>query len=133
MQERADPKDPETYAIIGAAMTVHREMGHGFSENVYCEAMKMELIDRAIQFAREVEIPIFYKGTLLPCKFRADFICFGNVIVEMKAVKQLTNIERSQTINYLRATRFTRALLLNFGSISLEWERIVLNHIESGI
>jgi len=133
MQERADPKDPETYAIIGAAMNLHREMGHGFPENIYCEAMKVELNDRRIPFACEVEIPIFYKSTLLPCKFRADFICFGNVIVEMKAVKLLTNVERSQTINYLRATRFTRALLLNFGTVSLEWERIVLNHPESGI
>lgn len=121
-------RDPQTYAIIGAAMEVHRELGRGFLEAVYQEALAIEFSVRSIPFEREVMLPVHYKGEVLACSYRADFIAFREVIIEIKAIKQLTDIERSQAINYLRATGYTRALLLNFGSASLEYERIVLNH-----
>jgi GxxExxY protein len=122
----SEAKDPRTYAIIGAGMEVHKEMGCGFLEHAYHEAMKIELALRGIPFQPEVQIPVFYKGTRLDCQYRADFICFDDVIVEIKAIKQLTSIDRAQVINYLKATGYRVALLLNFGAGSLEYERIVL-------
>lgn len=118
-------KDPQTYAIIGAAMEVHRELGCGFLENVYHQAMQLEMATRSIPFTSEIEVLIAYKGVVLPCGYRADFVCYGEIIVEIKAIKTLSGIERSQVINYLRATKFKRALLINFGTESLEYERIV--------
>jgi GxxExxY protein len=72
-----------------------------------------------------VELPIFYKGTKLPSFYKADFVCFEGLIVEAKAIKTITDIDRAQTINYLKATRLERALLLNFGTPSLQYERLV--------
>lgn len=122
----AEAKDPKTYSLIGAGMTVHNELGCGFLEHVYQEAMKIELELRSIPFQKEAVLPIHYKGKLLACPYRADFICFGEVIVEIKAIKQLTSIDRAQAINYLKATGYRVALLINFGAESLEYERIVL-------
>jgi len=119
-------RDSETFAIIGAAMEVHRQLGSGFLEAVYQSALAIELRGRNIPFEREVEVPIWYKGHLLPCGYRADFICFGGIIVELKAIKQLTSIEHAQVMNYLRATQHKRALLLNFGAASLQQKRFVL-------
>jgi GxxExxY protein len=70
-------------------------------------------------------LEIRYKGQILDCTYKADFICYENIIVELKAVKQLTNVDRAQTLNYLKATQYTRGLLFNFGSASLEFERLV--------
>ncbi|HEY7088372.1 MAG TPA: GxxExxY protein [Tepidisphaeraceae bacterium] len=122
-----EARDPQTYAVIGSGMDVHRELGCGFLEHAYQEALALEFQARGIPFAREVDVPIFYKGARLACCYRADFVCFGEVIVEVKAVKQLTSIERAQVINYLKATGYTVALLINFGAESLEYERIVLS------
>jgi len=126
-------KDPQTYAIIGAAMEVHRELGHGFLEAVYQEGLALELAARGIPFRREVPLQVKYKGQPLACAYKADFICFDNILVELKAIETLSDTERSQVINYLNATRFTRALLLNFGSPSLEYQRMVLNHPDNRI
>jgi len=120
--------DPQTYAIIGAAMEVHRELGHGFLEAVYQEAMAVELTARKIPFHRETPLQVRYKNQPLACAYRADFICFGEILVELKAIERLGDAEKSQVINYLHATKFTRALLFNFGSSSLEHQRMVLNH-----
>jgi GxxExxY protein len=120
--------DPQTYAIIGAAMEVHKELGCGFLEAVYHDALARELRRRAIPFAREVELPVFYKGEPLACFYKADFLCFGEVIVEIKALKELGPVERAQVLNYLKAARLTRAMLLNFGALSLQYERLVRNH-----
>ena len=119
----AEMRDPETYAIIGAAMEVYNQLGRGFLENVYQEAMLFELNARGIGFRCQVDVPIYYKGHLLPCNYRADFICCGDIIIELKATKALTDVERAQVINYLRATGLRRALLINFGAGSLEYER----------
>jgi GxxExxY protein len=120
--------DPQTYAIIGAAMEVHRELGHGFLEAVYQEALAVELSARQIKFLREVPLTVRYKGQSLACAYKADFVCFGEILVELKAIERLGSPEKSQVINYLNATKLTRALLINFGSPSLEYQRLVLNH-----
>ena len=119
-------RDPQTFAIIGAAMEVHRQLGAGFLENVYHEALVVELAHRQIAFTREVDLTVLYKGKPLACTYRADIICFNEVIVELKAIDRLSGIERSQVINYLKATQLHRALLINFGSSSLTYERYVL-------
>ena len=118
-------RDRETFAIIGAAMEVHRQLGHGFLELVYQTALALEFQDRGIPYAAEVALPIKYKGKLLTCTYRADFICFKNVIVETKAIAQLTGADDAQLINQLKATGFHRGLLQNFGAPSLEHRRLV--------
>ncbi len=127
----AEEKDPQTYAIIGAAMEVHRQLGHGFLEAVYQEALAKELKLRNIPFEREVELVISYKGEPLVSKYRADFICFGEVILELKAASRLTSADEAQVINYLKATGFHHALLINFGTSSLQYERKVLGYPSS--
>jgi GxxExxY protein len=120
-------RDPETYAIIGAAMEVHRELGPGFLEGVYQDAMQIELTTRNIPLDRECAVPVSYKGVVLGTPYRADFVCHGSVLVELKAIKALTGVEEAQVIHYLKATGLRRALLINFGSARLEYKRLVLN------
>lgn len=123
--------DEQTFEIIGAAMAVHRELGHGFLEAVYQEALAIEFAHRGISFAREVELPILFRGQRLNIGYRANFLCFDDIIVELKALDKLATREESQIINYLKASGKARGLLLNFGSRSLEQKRLVLNLRES--
>ena len=123
----AEIRDPETYAIIGAAMEVHRQLGQGFLEAVYQEALGIEFSIRQIPFAREVEFSVLYKGQKLACKYRVDFVCFDNIIVEIKAQSSVGGVEEAQVINYLKASGFSRGLLLNFGASSLDSRRMVRN------
>jgi GxxExxY protein len=118
--------DPRTYAIIGAAMEVHRVLGHGFLEAVYQEALTLEFELRNIPFEREAKLPIEYKSRRLDKHYIADFICFDEVLVECKAQSGLTATDQSQVLNYLSATRLKTSLLINFGQPSLEYQRIVL-------
>lgn len=120
-------RDPQTYTLIGVAMAVHAELGHGFLESVYQEAFELELKHRQIPYAREMHLPIHYKGQRLHTFFKADFVCYQAIVVELKALKRLTALEESQMINYLKATGHHRALLFNFGSQSLEHKRFILN------
>ena len=124
----AEERDPRAYAIIGAAMEVHRRVGPGFLEAVYHEALEIEFAARKIPFASEVRIPIRYRDQTLTSFFQADFICFGQVIVEIKALKELTNIEEAQTLNYLRVARLSVGLLINFGAPSLQHKRFAMTH-----
>lgn len=126
-------KDPETYAIIGAAMEVHRELGCGFLEGVYQDAVKVEFKLRDIPFQREHPVAVFYRGSTLGSPYRADFVCYGSVIVELKAVKALTDVESAQVLHYLKATSCERALLINFGTLRLDYKRFIHseNHLRS--
>jgi GxxExxY protein len=121
-------RDPETHAIIGAAMEVHRQLGPGFLEAVYQEALALEFAHRGIPFMPQMELPVYYKGQRLTCFYKADFACYESVIVELKALKALTNVEEAQLLNYLKATRLERGLLLNFGRPSLEFKRYVFSN-----
>ena len=98
-------------------MEVHRELGRGFLELVYQTALALEFQGRGIPFKAEVALPVRYKGKLLTCGYRADFVCFEDFLVEIKAIAQL--------LNELKATGYQRGLLLNFGSRSLEVKRLV--------
>ncbi len=124
-------KDPETHSIIGAAMEVHRQLGRGFLELVYQTALAMEFQDRTIPFKAEVALPIRYKSKLLACSYRADFVCFESIVVETKAISALTRADEAQVINELKATGLTRGLLINFGSSSLEYKRLVFTPSEN--
>lgn len=120
-----EERDRQTYLIIGCAMEVHRHLGSRFLEPVYQAAMEVELDAKRIPFAREVEMPIVYKGDALPVRYRADFVCLGEILVELKALERLTDREDSQVINYLSASQVKRGLLLNFGAGSLQFRRFV--------
>ena len=124
--------DPETYAIIGAAMAVHAELGHGFLEPVYQAALEQEFLALGIPFRREAEIPVLYKGMPLEVSYRADFVCFDRVIVELKALQKLSGVEEAQVLNYLKATGLGRGLLINFGAPSLQHKRFVSSPGERG-
>ena len=116
----------EVYAIVGAAMEVPREKGFGFAEPVFQECMELELADRGVPANPLMEMPVYYKGRKLRKTYIADFVAYGKIIVELKALDRLTSREEAQVINYLKASGFEVAVLINFGAPSLEWERIVL-------
>jgi GxxExxY protein len=118
-----DIRDPRTYAIIGAAMEVHSQLGPGFLEPVYQEALAVEMSERGIPFAREVELPILYKGRKLSTVYRADFVCYGEVLVEAKARQMVGAVEEAQVLHYLKVTGLGLGLLLNFGVGSLKHHR----------
>jgi GxxExxY protein len=122
-----EKRDEETYAIIGAAMTVHKELGHGFLEAVYQEALAMELAANGVLFEREKAVAVRYREQILTTSYRADFICFGNVIVEIKALQELSGTEEAQILNYLKATNLTKGLLINFGAPSLQYHRFIFS------
>ena len=117
--------DPKTYAIIGAAMEVHRLLGCGLAEPVYQESLEIELTERAIPFKAQEKIYLRYKGRLLKSHYIPDFLCFDSVIVELKAIEQIGSIEAAQVINYLKVTGFQVGLVLNFKPQSLETRRFV--------
>ncbi len=115
----------EAFKIIGASMKVHSELGCGFLEQVYQEALEIELKKQNIPFNRESPLTIIYDGVKLNKQYFADFICYDKIILELKAVKELDNIHEAQVFNYLKATGFKLGLLINFGETSLHYKRIV--------
>jgi GxxExxY protein len=116
----------ECYKIIGCAIEVHKSLGSGFLEAVYQEALCMEFFASNVPFEKEKVLEVWYKGNRLEKKYKADFICFGEVIVELKAIDGLASEHLSQVLNYLKATNKRIGLLLNFGTQSLQYKRIIL-------
>lgn len=122
----ADERDPQTYAILGACYTVHGVKGCGFHELVYHECLEIEFAFLGIPYIHEQPFLLEYRGQQLQSKYFADFVCYSEVLLELKAVEKLIDKHMAQTINYLKASGLHRALLINFGAPSLEFKRIVL-------
>jgi GxxExxY protein len=116
----------ESYQIIGACFEVYNEKGNGFTEPIYQECLEIELAMQQIPYQPKPNLPLTYKGRPLRQRFQPDVICYGTVILEIKAVSAFTDEHRSQVLNYLNATGYRLGLLVNFGAHGkLEWERIV--------
>ena len=118
-------RDKRTYAIIGAAIEVHKELGCGFLEAVYQEALEREFRMQKIPFKSQPVVKIFYKGKSLAKTYQPDFLCFDEVIIEIKALGALSGTEEAQLINYLKAADLSVGLLINFGARSLEYKRLI--------
>ena len=117
----------ESYAVIGAAMDVYYRLGCGFLEPVYQEALGLEFGLRNIPFTAQTKLPIKYKDYVLSKKYRADFVCFEKIIVEIKAQSALTGVDWAQVLNYLKASQYRVGLLFNFGSAqNLEKKRMII-------
>jgi len=115
----------ESYLIIGACMEVHKKLGAGFLESVYSEALELEFKKIEIPYEKEKKLPVYYEDKPLNKYFRADYVCYNSIIIELKATKFLTDIDRQQTLNNVKATQFKLGLLINFGTSSLTYKRIV--------
>ena len=116
----------ESYNVIGAAIEVHKELSCGFVEQIYQDALAIELAKRNIGFEKEKFLKVFYKGIDLNRSFRADFVCYDKIIVELKAVNSIKPEHEAQLFNYLKVSGLRLGLLFNFGSSSLEYKRIIL-------
>lgn len=125
MQESLIHKE-ESYKNIGICMEVHRELGKGFSEIVYGDALEIEFIDNNVNYSREMKYAISYKGNILPHQYKADFIIDDKIVLEIKAIESLTSAHIKQTLNYLAVSKLKLGLLINFGEDSLKYKRIVL-------
>lgn len=115
----------EAYKIIGAAMEVHKELGPGFLEAVYQEALEIELHKQKIPYEREKLMNIFYRGIKLKKRYAADYVCYDKIIVEVKALSALSSDHEAQILNYLKTTSLKLGLLINFGTKSLQYKRLV--------
>ena len=116
--------EKESYAIRGSLMSVFNELGTGFLEKVYQEALELDFMEKGIPYKREAPIKISYKGHQLKQEYIADFICYDKIIVELKAVEKLNEVHLAQVFNYLKATGFDLAILVNFGEKTLKMERL---------
>ena len=115
----------ESYKIIGACMKVHSNLGSGFLEAVYQEALEDEFLLQKIPFERQVKLRIYYDGKLLKKFYKADFVCYDKIIVEIKSAQFLHQDQRKQTLNYVKATQYKLGILVNFGQSSLVYKRLV--------
>jgi GxxExxY protein len=118
--------DSDTFKIIGAAMALHTELGCGFLESVYRSALRIEFDRSGVSYRSEVNLPVSYRNQILDLHYRVDFICFNDVIVEVKANDTITTRDEAQLLNYLKAAKIRRGLILNFGAPSLQHKRRVL-------
>jgi GxxExxY protein len=115
----------ESYKIIGVAMEVHKELGPGFLEAVYQEAFELELQRQDIPYEREKLLNVFYKGQKLKKRYSADFVCYDKIIVELKALGEFSTGHEAQILNYLKTSKLKLGLLINFGSRSLQYKRLI--------
>ena len=116
-------------------MRAHRELGCGFLVKVYQEALEREFTTEGIPFQREANLQIFYRGVPLRQEYIADFVCYGKILVELKAISKISDIEKAQVINYLKATGYKLGILANFGETSLKTERFcnINNNVQRSI
>ena len=119
-------QDELTYGLIAAAMKVHTTLGRGFLESVYQDALEIEFKKLNIPYIREKKLNIYYEGEKLQSYYVADFVCYDSIIVELKALKNLSGTEESQILNYMKASKIKKSLLLNFGESKLYFKRYVL-------
>lgn len=124
MEDKILHKD-ESYKIIGICMNIHSNLGFGFLEAVYCEILEKEFIKNNIPYKREVKLDLFFNGEKLDKKYKADFVCYEDIILEIKSVSFLNETFKKQTLNYLKATNKKLGLLINFGEKSLKYKRII--------
>jgi GxxExxY protein len=117
----------QTYRLIGEGMYVHRQLGHGFSEAVYHDALLRRLRTVGIPVRSQVEVVVPFDGAILGPTFRLDLVCFEAIPLELKALPQIGNAEQRQVLNYLKASGFELALLLNFGTPSLQVRRFIMS------
>jgi GxxExxY protein len=117
----------EAFKLVGFCMEIHRELGKGHDEIIYKDALVVELQRAPISFDRELKYEVTYKGVILPHHYRADFVIWGKILFEAKAVEMLTDAHVKQVLNYLAAAKLELGLLVNFGADSLEWKRVVLS------
>ncbi len=115
----------ESFAIVGACMKVHRALGAGFLEAVYEEVLEKEFQSQKIPYKRQVKLDLYYEGVKLKKQYRADFICYDTIIIEIKAVNQIPSVFYAQLQNYLKCTIMELGKLINFGTPSLTYKRIV--------
>jgi GxxExxY protein len=127
MMNESQERDPQTYAIIGACMEVHKTLGHGFLEPIYQDALEIELTHQQIPFERHPRLTICYRGVTIASHYSPDFICYGSVLVELKALTALVSAHDAQVLHYLKATGQARGLLINFGTPQLQFKRLVLS------
>jgi len=120
------PYKEECYNIIGFAMEVHSELGNGFLEPVYQEALSVVLTENGIPHEREKLLKINFRGKVLKKKYVADFVCYNSIILELKAMDAIHPDHLAQVINYLKVTRFKLGLIINFGAKSLQYKRVIL-------
>ncbi len=116
----------ESFAIIGACFDVYNFLGYGFLEIVYKDALEIEFAEREIGYKREVKYNVNYKGTNLPHNFYADFVIFNSIILEVKALKEISDVHIAQCLNYLKVSGLRLALLVNFGREGVDYKRLVL-------
>ncbi len=116
----------ESYNIIRACISVHKELGCGFLEAVYQEALAIEFRNYGIPFNQEMSLDIYFRNIKLNKKYIADFICYDKIILELKAISKITTEHEAQVLNYLKATGLKLGILINFGQISLTYNRLVL-------
>jgi GxxExxY protein len=115
----------EVFKLIGFCMEIHRELGKGYDEVIYKDALAVELQRVQIPFARELKYEISYKGIILPHYYHADFVIWDKILFEGKAAEKLTDTHTKQVLNYLAASKLELGLLVNFGGDSLEWKRVI--------
>jgi GxxExxY protein len=115
----------KSYKIVGACMDVHKKLGPGFLESVYSEALEIEFQRADIPYEKEKKLPVLYEGKPLKKYFRADYVCYGSIIIELKATKYSVDADIKQTLNNIKATNYKLGILINFGTPSLTYKRVI--------
>lgn len=115
----------KTFKVIGACIKVHKKLGNGFAESVYQQALEKEFLHANIPFEKQKQLPIYYDGELLDEFFIADFVCFEQVLLEIKAVPAIQDPMKQQVLNYVKSSTLEVGMLINFGEQSLQWKRFV--------